>query len=180
MEADPTPAPQGAESWSLALAFEGAELRTADPVAECLRAIAALPELAQRAEALQLVLAELYSNALEHGVLGCDSRLKDSARGFRAYYELRASALERLDSGHVAIELSCERRANGGRVTITVTDSGPGFAPSALPDGRAPRAWGFGLALVRAHCESLEHLGCGNSARATLTWRGGADSGAAA
>lgn len=37
--------------------------------------------LREQSGALYSVMAELYSNALEHGVLGLDSRLKRDAQG---------------------------------------------------------------------------------------------------
>ena len=45
---------------------------------------------------IHTVLAELYSNALEHGLLRMNSDLKSDADGFEEYYRCRA---ERLDYG---------------------------------------------------------------------------------
>jgi two-component system, HptB-dependent secretion and biofilm response regulator len=41
---------------------------------------------------IHAVLAELYANALEHGVLGLDSRIKRNAAGFAQYYQRARAA----------------------------------------------------------------------------------------
>ncbi|HYQ54800.1 MAG TPA: fused response regulator/phosphatase, partial [Pseudomonas sp.] len=71
--------------------------------------------------------SELYSTALEHGVLGLDSRLKRDAHGFADYYQERARRLDALVDGFVRIDLKVEPLASGGRLIIEVRDSGAGF-----------------------------------------------------
>ena len=63
---------------------------------------------------LHTVLSELYANALEHGVLGLDSRLKHDAQGFADYYRERSLRLARQDDGFVRIDLEVEPWARAG------------------------------------------------------------------
>jgi hypothetical protein len=50
-------------------------------------------------------LAELYSNALEHGLLHLDSVLKNSAQGFAKYYALRHERLNALEEGYIRFDI---------------------------------------------------------------------------
>ena len=78
-------------------------------------------------DSLHAVLSELYSNALEHGVLGLDSRLKRDGQGFADYYQERARRLGALTDGFVRIDFTVEPHADGGRLIVEVLDSGAGF-----------------------------------------------------
>ncbi len=73
------------------------------------------------------VLSELYSNALEHGVLELSSSLKQSAEGFTEYYRRRQEKLEQLEHGFIKLKLKHENTESGGRLTIECSDSGKGF-----------------------------------------------------
>lgn len=83
--------------------------------------------LRARTGSLHAVLSELYSNALEHGVLGLDSQLKRDVQGFADYYQERARRLGALSDGFVRIDFRVEPHAEGGRLMIEVLDSGAGF-----------------------------------------------------
>ncbi|MFH7422583.1 fused response regulator/phosphatase, partial [Pseudomonas syringae pv. tagetis] len=83
--------------------------------------------LRDQGAALHMVLGELYSKALEHGVLGLDSALKHDAAGFALYYQKRAERLDRLQSGFIRKTLQVETVAQGGRLTLGVEDSRQGF-----------------------------------------------------
>ncbi len=78
------------------------------------------------------MLTELYSNALEHGVLGLSSSLKQSADGFAEYYDQRKERLEALTDGYVRVEIQHEVSNENGKLKIVVEDSGKGFNYQAL------------------------------------------------
>jgi anti-sigma regulatory factor (Ser/Thr protein kinase) len=112
-----------------------------------------------------LVLAELFNNALDHGLLALDSRIKNQPDGFERYAQLRQAKLQALTDGHISLQL--ERIGSGARalLKVTVTDSGPGFDQRALsaavtPDGSTYS--GRGLTLVRRLCASLRFNERGN------------------
>ncbi|MFD1691395.1 hypothetical protein ACFSHR_07155 [Azotobacter chroococcum] len=64
-----------------------------------------MQELRAQGSVLYTVLAELYSNALEHGVMGLDSSLKRDAQGFAEYYRERRTRLANLYEGYVRFHL---------------------------------------------------------------------------
>jgi hypothetical protein len=47
-------------------------------------------------ERIYMVLAELFFNALDHGLLKLDSRLKETPQGFGEYYSQRTKRLADL------------------------------------------------------------------------------------
>lgn len=111
------------------------------------------------------VLAELVTNAIDHGVLGLASELRNSSEGFDAYYRLRQERLGKGDRGDLHVAL--ERMAGPGGTTIRmrVQDSGPGFDPAKflLPLGEVKGFFGRGIALVRALGADPRYRGCGNT-----------------
>lgn len=117
---------------------------------------------------LGLLLTEALYNAVDHGLLGLDSALKD--QGFEPYEQARRSALSEFNSGEVSctLELWFSGRDLGrlSRIRVTVADTGPGFdwrrwvqSPGAglqLPHGR-------GIQLLSALSTDLQFSPKGNS-----------------
>jgi anti-sigma regulatory factor (Ser/Thr protein kinase) len=188
--AAPLDAERGRESlplpWRIGLRLEARSLEHTDPLPLLLQALSELQGFESHRATLFLVLQELYSNALDHGVLGLSSDPKNGPGGFGEYLHQRGAALRGLTGGHVELELVHEPLADGGRFTIRVDDSGPGFDHAAFGgdprapgdcdanndrDGDAPPRCGRGIALVRSVCESVRWSPRGNSVEAVLRWR---------
>jgi len=161
--------------WTLSLEILPASLRLFDPMPLLLNLLTEVPGLRQHSGSLYTILSELYANALEHGLLRLDSRLKASADGFVRYYELRRERLSQLDSGSIRFELSHQSQDRGGRLVIRVVDSGPGFGqePQTVPEAGDSGFWGRGLALVENLCDSVDYLGRGNEVEVVFSWHAG-------
>lgn len=118
------------------------------------------------------ILTELYSNALEHGVLGLNSELKKSAHGFSEYYRLREQRLKELKEGFVNISISHLIEAHGGSLEIVIEDSGKGFdyqlvKKQASQDGLSGR----GYPLIYRLAESLEFSNNGSRVKVGFKWK---------
>lgn len=117
--------------------------------------------------ALSTVTAELFSNAVDHGLLSLDSELKRTQEGLQTYLDARVERLAELRSGSVNVSAEW---LWPDRVRLTVAHDGnvfdPSTAASKLTDNN--RVYGRGLALVEALCESLEHVDEGRSVVAVL------------
>ena len=159
--------------WSLRLVLQAEALRRINPVPLLNNLVREFNDGSTELAQLELVLGELYKNALDHGVLGLDSAQKLSAEGFDAYYLRRDAQLAGLQDGSVTIELINHPDSEGGVLEVQVSDTGEGFDHHALEGRAGPEvaAHGRGLPLVRAFCRSLEYLGRGNQARALFRWR---------
>lgn len=158
--------------WSASFEFRGATLRRFNPLPFLLQLLLEVHGLRSQSGAMYSVLAELYSNALEHGVLGLDSSLKRDAAGFARYYEMRAARLEALQEGFVRVHLQVQPRGEGGRLVIRVEDSGKGFDVARVMQRPVDnvRLSGRGISLVRQLGHNASWSDQGRSASVEFFW----------
>ncbi|WP_223416477.1 MULTISPECIES: SpoIIE family protein phosphatase [unclassified Pseudomonas] len=158
--------------WSVSFEFRAATLKRFNPLPYLLQLLLEVHGLRAQSGALYSVLAELYSNALEHGVLGLDSSLKRDASGFARYYQQRNARLDELQDGYVRVHLQVAPKGEGGCLTIRVEDSGKGFDVDrvmARPlDGA--RLSGRGVSLIRQLSRNANWSDDGRSARVEFFW----------
>lgn len=155
-----------AEAGHVVLRFDAVALREGDALTAALSALAATRLDAGVESVASTVLAELLTNAIEHGVLQLDSSMKRSGEeGFQRYFEARAAKLAALATGFVEV---CAERAMLDAVPclkLTVTDSGAGF--DAARYTYVPEAgeffYGSGLRTMQGMCARLEFSARGNS-----------------
>lgn len=168
--------PRSASSWSAAFSFSLDALRAYDPLPTMLQVLLETQRLHQHKQRLYMVLAELFNNALEHGLLGLDSSIKAMPNGFSQYYREKERRLREASEGLIKVEFAHTAHAGGGRVVIRVEDSGAGFdfveklKLAKESGGSGAGYFGRGIASVRALCASLNYHGNGNCAEAVYVW----------
>jgi len=140
--------------WQFQLALTAPQLRQADIVPMLLQVVNQIEHegVVGLSGTLFLVLSELFNNALDHGLLGLDSTLKNDPLGMDRFFEERAARLGRLEQGEIKITLMKIRAAHGPCLKIAVTDSGEGFdalAVQAVEPGIGMRRHGRGIDLVK-------------------------------
>lgn len=162
----------GLVEWSMSFEIKPSSFRIFDPLPLLLSVLMEVPGLRSSSGTLYSILVELYSNALEHGVLGLDSSLKASADGFNQYYALREERLKNVTSGFIRIHLEHVAVDDGGSLTVRVVDSGEGFIPPDRSGTALTNAVysGRGLALLEKICNSVRYLGRGNEVEAVFSW----------
>ncbi|NHW98857.1 ATP-binding SpoIIE family protein phosphatase [Pseudomonas koreensis] len=160
--------------WSVSFEFRGATLRRFNPLPYLLQLLLEVHGLRTQGGAIYSVLAELYSNALEHGVLGLDSSLKRDAAGFARYYEMRNERLEALQDGYVRVHLQVEPQGAGGCLVIRVEDSGKGFDVARVMERPLDgvRLSGRGVSLIRQLGHNASWSDEGRSACVEFFWEG--------
>ncbi|MBF0213353.1 MAG: SpoIIE family protein phosphatase [Magnetococcales bacterium] len=167
-------------SWEASFTFSAQTLKTVDPLPTVINAVMNLQAPSGHRERLYTILAELFSNALDHGLLKLDTRTKTTPTGFIQYYTEREERLARLDEGSIRLELVHRPRASetedpeprGGEIHILMEDTGSGFELDQIHtqlQGNTGHG-GRGIALVRSLCHSLEYQGRGNRAKAVYRW----------
>ena len=159
-------------NWHIQLALEADALHRVDPLPTLMRTLTDIQDLAQHKQTIFTILAELLANAIDHGLLGLHSSMKNTPYGFAEYYERRERLLSKLRHGHLQIRLEHDRKDTGGRLVIQIRDSGPGFdVHGFLPalDTNHGQS-GRGIALVRALCDTLTYHGNGNTVEAVYVW----------
>ncbi|MDH5256894.1 MAG: fused response regulator/phosphatase [Gammaproteobacteria bacterium] len=145
-------------------------MRTIDPVPTLLNNLESVTNIEKHQEAIFTVLTELYFNALDHGVLKLDSKLKISEDGFNEYYHLRDEKLRELNDGHIHVKLSIELNEEINRLSITVEDSGDGFDSSLANSANNNIFSGRGLKLIKGLCEQVSFNETGNQVEAIYSW----------
>lgn len=166
-------APRAPSVWSVDFEFGYDALRGFDPLPTMMQVLLDAQRLHQHKQRIYMVLAELFLNALEHGLLGLDSTIKSGPGGFGVYYTEKEKRLAELAQGRIKVRLShAANSGSGGRLVIRVEDSGPGFdfhrKLAALTENEGVH--GRGVMLIRSVCESLNYEGTGNIAEAVYAW----------
>ncbi|UTA49489.1 fused response regulator/phosphatase [Simiduia sp. 21SJ11W-1] len=163
-------ASKGLTEWSLNFEVKAGSFRFFDPLPVLLNIVQSVPGLKKHGGNLYTILAELYSNALEHGVLKLDSKLKTTSEGFLEYYELRKARLEKT-TGSVTFGIAHKLSSEGGVLTITVKDTGDGFDyQSAKTQGENLTYSGRGMTLLNDLCTKVEYKGRGNEVEVEFVW----------
>lgn len=160
--------------WALQLDIGPAQLRRLDvePIVSNLCQTLGLD--ANRYALFSLILRELLSNSLEHGLLGLHSSLKNEEDGFERYLQLREERLALLNEGEIRIEASQRFEGDDTVLRVQITDSGPGFDYQSLSLDQEiddqEHYHGRGLRLVKRLSSRLEFFGRGNHILAELRW----------
>lgn len=146
--------------FSFSTALGPNEFRGEGCVEQILQVIASQQGMASIRSDIFTVLSEMYTNALDHGVLNLDSKLKESPEGFMEYYTLRQQRLNDLTEGFIKIEINLYPSENS--VAISVTDSGKGFDYQSVSVVHDYASSGRGLLLLSEICDSVWFEGNGN------------------
>ena len=160
---------QDKRGWSWALDLKGSSLRYLNPVPLAISQLLEIEGISAHQQTLFVILTELYSNALEHGVLKMDSRLKSSADGFSQYYAEREAKLKKLEDGFIHFEIELVPLENGqvgnDKLVVRIKDSGVGFDFTHWIDAPPNNALGLsgrGIMLLHSLCQSVRYIGKGN------------------
>ena len=140
--------------WEFGVTLGIHEIRADDALPAISRAIAGIPGLGRHRGLIAMIMSEMYANALDHSILGLDSRMKSSEAGFADYYEERRHRLQELETGSVRFQFRCHDDGEGPLLTIRVSDSGQGFRDGLAPAG-AEALHGRGLQILSELCEEL-------------------------
>jgi CheY-like chemotaxis protein/anti-sigma regulatory factor (Ser/Thr protein kinase) len=184
-----------APAWSYQLHLTGQLLKSVNPIPLAMNQINDLAGAGEHWQNLYTILTELFVNALDHGVLGLSSALKDSAEGFSQYFNERTKLLEELSdypSDFISITLNYyplfstdtqkndeqqSRNKMGGKMLINVKDSGQGFdvlsviKKNSVSIDHGIKLSGRGVDLVNQLCDSLEYQEEGTLVTASYIWR---------
>lgn len=110
---------------------------------------------------LHLLLSEVITNAVDHGVLKLDSRLKESNSGFAHYLKERAERFSAIADSWVSVNAEW---VSSSVLRISVQDSGEGFDYQSVVvrNTSDDSLHGRGLAIVESLCKSMTHIDSGN------------------
>ncbi len=152
------------------LKLRGQSLSEFDPIPLFLQTILECNELLPHRTRIFTVLTELYNNALDHGVLGLDSTLKNSSQGFAEYYRQRADGLISLTDDFIKVSVDHHPTKSGGKLIFIIADSGKGFDVEKIMNRGSQDYSGRGLPLLLKLCTSVDYLDGGTKVKAIYEW----------
>jgi two-component system, HptB-dependent secretion and biofilm response regulator len=158
--------------WSFEMKLNPEALRRFDPRPMLTQLMVDIQGLSEHRQRLYTIIAELFSNAVEHGLIGLDSQLKATPEGFAQYYVERERRLSELAEGTVDFRLFHRPTGDGGILTIEVEDSGPGFDFEKRGSGELPMNGfcGRGIGLMRQMSEKVSYFSPGNRVQVSYHW----------
>lgn len=167
---------QDSGGWSWQMALTGKKLSSINPIPIIINQIHEMEGPGEQWNGLFTVLTELYVNALDHGVLGLNSSLKNSPEGFAQYFEEKEHRLSLLNKGYIKIKLEYCSNELGGALNIMMFDSGSGFEFTPwMEDVNTEKLSsnnfsGRGIKLVTDICNDLNYYENGSAVKATYKW----------
>jgi len=164
-EGAPRAGAAGAESLEVSLTFRP-QATAYDELAPNLAGFLArqgVPEAVT--QTLAVVLSEAIMNAVEHGLLGLSSDLKD--QGFEPFEDARSARLAEASLGRVDLTVRAFHLPDGGfsHLKVEVKDPGQGFDWGRYLRGGgagSEATHGRGLTLLKTLTEELAFNACGN------------------
>lgn len=162
-----------AATWNLSMDIGADLMRHFDPLPLLIQSVCDMQGFHGQRQQLYTVFSELFSNALDHGILGLDSQLKKTADGFTRYYIEKQARLEELTNGKISINIQHKPEGQGGELTIMFEDTGKGFDYKAdmvmLEDNKGHS--GRGIQLLRSMCDEVRFDGKGNVVKVIYRWQ---------
>jgi len=149
----------GSVVWQFDLTLAISQIKKLDVVPLLLDIVQQIEKDNERGGEIFMILSEMFNNALDHGLLKLDSKLKHHAEGMEKYFEEREIRLANIDSGQIQLNLEKVLNTNGDAfLRIRIKDSGEGFdypheAPKVSSDAQFH---GRGIALLYSVCRSVE------------------------
>ncbi|EON94044.1 response regulator receiver protein [Marinobacter lipolyticus SM19] len=168
----PLSALEGPAEWHCVYEVRDRTLGQFSPLPLLLHICMEVPALRRRSGEIYTLLSELYTNALEHGVLGLPSEWKRTADGFGRYYAERERRLSKVSDHFITFRLTHSMTDSGGQLVIVCEDSGRGFdyqnhpGPADIGRGYAGR----GLMLLQRLAGSLTFRERGNHVEIVYDW----------
>ncbi len=158
--------------WNIEVRLCGQSICNVDPVPQLVELTSEIQGFEAHRNQLHSVVTELFSNALEHGVLGLDSAMKNTREGFSEYVKRREAYTSLTEDSWIRIRLENHPTENGASLLVEVKDSGPGFDIDrhTASQPKEKDFGGRGISLVRRLCKVVEYVAPGNLVRAQYFW----------
>lgn len=167
----PQSALEGPAEWHCVYEIQDRSLGQFSPLPLLLHICMEVPGLRRKSGEIYTLLSELYTNALEHGVLGLSSDWKATPDGFGHYYAERERRLQSVSDHFIRFALTHTMTERGGQLTVVCEDSGSGFDYRDVSEVCNESGYsGRGLMLLRKLGHSLNFREDGTRAEIVYDW----------
>lgn len=156
-------------AWKLSLHLNETDMKNIDVLPVLLTWFKQVGIDQKDTQRLFLILSELYTNALDHGLLHLDSSLKDTSSGFDEYMDQRGQRMNHLEDAKIDIFLERVSQLEGNLLKIRLEDSGKGFDFTRHIQGfekgddeNILNLYGKGIELVSRMAQNMHYSNQGN------------------
>lgn len=159
-------------NWRFDFSFEPTILKSYDPIPNMIQMVMEIQKLQCHKQNIFIIIKELFVNALDHGLLGLHSDLKNGDDGFSKYVLERQKRLDLLTEGEITVSIQHTGNDTGGLLDVYINDTGKGFNTAlvsnvTLAEGQYHSR---GIYMVRSICHKLEYNDDGNQVHASYKW----------
>lgn len=142
-------------NWKLDISLNVDDMRLPNPIEKISTILNAMPYLSRHHGVLLILLTEIYTNSLDHGILNIESVNKSDEEHFIEYYKKKEQALAELESGYINFNFSFYADDNGRYyLNIHVSDSGHGYK-TGTATSTDEMLHGRGLRIIQSFCEKV-------------------------
>lgn len=138
------------------LRFTGAVLKSVTIMTEVRQFLVGIVNGGAHLDLVCSVLSELFANAVEHGLLKLDSKIKDEPDGFFAFYQMREERLQALDDD-VWVCLSLDYHPENKQLKMIMEHNGEGFDYDKVMKLDKSLTHGRGIVLASELCDSIRY-----------------------
>ncbi|MGF1909429.1 fused response regulator/phosphatase [Vibrio kasasachensis] len=149
------------------LHFQADVIRKASLLSDIRRYLAGIIFGSPHLDLVCSILSELVTNAIDHGLLGMDSAIKEQPEGFFLFYQKREERLAQLNN-EAWLKLDIDYIPLEQRLIMTLEHNGEGFDYRSHPKEKSNGlTYGRGIVLATELCDSLHYSKQGKQATAT-------------
>lgn len=158
--------------WKTRFEFGKDVLCYTNPIPTLVQTIKDIQGFGDHREKIFLILTEMYSNALEHGILNLDSSIKNLKDGFLKYYNLRQKRLDELQHGNITIDIKQTVEGDKGVVVFAIEHDGAAFDYQGIGKKLDKNASnnGRGIGLINDFCRKFEYSNEGRKLSVEYEW----------
>ncbi len=102
------------------------------------------------------LLSELFANAIDHGLLNLNSKIKENPDGFFEFYQAREEKLQQL-SEKAYLHLDVDFQPQNNRVIFQLEHNGKGFDYHKIISESENMTHGRGIVLASELCDTLQY-----------------------
>lgn len=148
--------------WNISLSLSAEDMRSSNPVNQISDILGSMPYISRHKGVLHVLLTEIYTNSLDHGILNIVSASKTDGENFDDYYKRRDVALLKLEDASIDFNFKFFVKNTNQYLEIQVQDSGKGYKKEDVKNaGDAPH--GRGLGIIHSFSEKVSFSDDGKS-----------------
>lgn len=157
----------GSVPWQFNLNIED-EMLGRDVVKNIIEMIGSALVLKENKGVIYTVLMEMFTNALDHGILGLDGKEKETNEDFDQFYKEKERLLKELSGACINIKVSYTPNDNEPLLKIEMSHNGSEFDVAAHDESKGDALHGRGMELIEAISKDVNYSDNGRCLLVTI------------